>query len=79
MKAAYIDRPDVLKFGDLLDPKAAAGVVIVDVHAASVNAADWKFRAGEYARHAGPLPGEPPTSEPIRVRDRQFSAWGPLQ
>jgi NADPH:quinone reductase-like Zn-dependent oxidoreductase len=24
----------------------------VDVHAASVNAADWKFRAGEYARHA---------------------------
>ena len=55
MKAAYIDQfggPDVLKFGDLLDPKAAAGEVIVDVHAASVNAADWKFRAGEYARHA---------------------------
>ena len=55
MKAAYIDQfggPDVLKFGDLPDPKAAAGEVIVDVHAASVNAADWKFRAGEYARHA---------------------------
>ena len=55
MKAAYIDEfggPDVLKFGDLPDPKAAAGEVIVDVHAASVNAADWKFRAGEYSRHA---------------------------
>jgi NADPH:quinone reductase-like Zn-dependent oxidoreductase len=55
MKAAYIDQfggPDVLKFGDLPDPKAAAGEVIVDVYAASVNAADWKFRAGEYARHA---------------------------
>jgi NADPH:quinone reductase-like Zn-dependent oxidoreductase len=55
MKAAYIDQfggPDVLKFGELPDPKAAAGEVIVDVHAASVNAADWKFRAGEYARHA---------------------------
>jgi NADPH:quinone reductase-like Zn-dependent oxidoreductase len=55
MKAAYIDQfggPDVLKFGDLPDPKAAAGEIIVDVHAASVNAADWKFRAGEYARHA---------------------------
>ncbi len=55
MKAAYIDQfggPDVLKFGDLPDPRASAGEVIVDVHAASVNAADWKFRAGEYARHA---------------------------
>jgi NADPH:quinone reductase-like Zn-dependent oxidoreductase len=55
MKAAYIDKfggPDVLQYGDLPDPVAAAGEVIVDVHAASVNAADWKFRGGEYARHA---------------------------
>ena len=51
MKAAFFDQfggPDVLKYGDLPDPVAAAGEVIVDVVAASVNAADWKFRAGQY-------------------------------
>jgi NADPH:quinone reductase-like Zn-dependent oxidoreductase len=51
MKAAFFDEfggPDVLKYGDLPDPAAAAGEVIVDVVAASVNAADWKFRAGQY-------------------------------
>lgn len=55
MKAAYIERfggPDVLQYGDLPDPVPAPDEVIVDVHAASVNAADWKFRGGEYARHA---------------------------
>ena len=51
MKAAFFDQfggPEVLKYGDLPDPAAAAGEVIVDVVAASVNAADWKFRAGQY-------------------------------
>jgi NADPH:quinone reductase-like Zn-dependent oxidoreductase len=51
MKAAYFDQfggPDVLKYGDLPDPAAAPGEVVVDVFAASVNAADWKFRAGQY-------------------------------
>ncbi len=55
MKAAYIEKfggPEVLQYGDLPDPVAAPDQVLVDVHAASVNAADWKFRAGEYARHA---------------------------
>lgn len=55
MKAAFFEQfgaPDVIKYGDLPDPTPADGEVIVDVHAASVNAADWKFRAGEYARHA---------------------------
>ena len=55
MKAAFFDRfggPEVLQYGDVPDPVAAAGEVVVDVHTASVNAADWKFRAGEYARHA---------------------------
>ncbi len=55
MKAAYIDKfggPDVLQYGDLPDPVAGADDVLVDVYAASVNAADWKFRGGEYARHA---------------------------
>jgi NADPH:quinone reductase-like Zn-dependent oxidoreductase len=55
MKAAYLERfggPEVLKYGDLPDPVAASGEVVVDVHAASVNAADWKFRNGDYTRHA---------------------------
>jgi NADPH:quinone reductase-like Zn-dependent oxidoreductase len=55
MKAAYLEKfggPEVLQYGDVPDPVPAAGEVVVDVHAATVNAADWKFRAGEYARHA---------------------------
>jgi NADPH:quinone reductase-like Zn-dependent oxidoreductase len=55
MKAAYIEKfggPEVLQYGDLPDPAAGPGEVVVDVHAATVNAADWKFRAGEYARHS---------------------------
>jgi NADPH:quinone reductase-like Zn-dependent oxidoreductase len=49
MKAVYIERhggPEELKFGDLPDPVAASGEVVVDIHAASVNGADWKVRAG---------------------------------
>jgi NADPH:quinone reductase-like Zn-dependent oxidoreductase len=56
MKAAYLERfggPDVLHYGDLPDPTAGAGEIVVDVAAASVNAADWKFRSGQYARHSG--------------------------
>jgi NADPH:quinone reductase-like Zn-dependent oxidoreductase len=54
MKAAFIEQyggPEVLKYGDLPDPVAGTGEVVIDVVAASVNAADW-IRAGEYARHA---------------------------
>ncbi len=54
MKAAFIEQfggPEVLKYGDLPDPVAGPGEVVVDIVAASVNAADWKFRAGQYARH----------------------------
>jgi NADPH:quinone reductase-like Zn-dependent oxidoreductase len=54
MKAAYFEKfgsPEVLKYGDLPDPVPAAGQVLVNEAAASVNAADWKFRGGEYARH----------------------------
>jgi NADPH:quinone reductase-like Zn-dependent oxidoreductase len=40
--------PEVLEYGDLPDPVASAGEVLVDIHAASVNAADWKMRAGQY-------------------------------
>src|ERR1700726_479917 len=51
MKAVFIEQyggPDVLKYGDLPDPVAGPGAVVVDVVAASVNAADWKVRLGQY-------------------------------
>jgi NADPH:quinone reductase-like Zn-dependent oxidoreductase len=50
MKAAYIERhggPDVLKYGDMPDPVAGPGQVVVDIVAASVNGADWKVREGK--------------------------------
>ena len=59
MKAAYFDAhggPEVLRYGDLPDPVPQAGEVLVDVHAASVNGADWKVRAGAYRRPVGHFP-----------------------
>jgi NADPH:quinone reductase-like Zn-dependent oxidoreductase len=56
MKAVYLERfggPEVLQYGDLVDPVGGPGEVVIDVGAASVNAADWKFRSGQYARHSG--------------------------
>jgi len=53
MKAAYFEEhggPEVLKYGDLPDPVAGPGEVLVDIHAASVNGADWKVRAGNYSK-----------------------------
>jgi NADPH:quinone reductase-like Zn-dependent oxidoreductase len=53
MRGIYIERhggPEELKYGDLPDPAAGAGEVVVDIHAASVNGADWKVRAGESYR-----------------------------
>ena len=58
MKAAFIERfggPEVVKYGDLPDPVAQPGEVVIDVHAASVNAADWKVRAGQYEQAKFPL------------------------
>ena len=51
MKAAFFRRygpPEVLEYGELPDPAPARGEVLVDIHAVSVNAADWKQRAGQY-------------------------------
>jgi len=51
LKAAFFRRygpPEVLEYGEQPDPVAAPGQVLVDIHAASVNAADWKQRAGQY-------------------------------
>jgi len=58
MKAAFIEKfggPDVLRYGDLPDPVAGAGEVVVDVHAASVNGADWKVRVGDYKQTKFPF------------------------
>jgi NADPH:quinone reductase-like Zn-dependent oxidoreductase len=51
LKAAFFRRygpPEVLEYGELPDPAPGRGEVLVDIHAASVNAADWKQRAGQY-------------------------------
>ena len=58
MKAAYIEKfggPEVIIYGDLPNPVPAAGEVVVDVHAASVNGADWKVRVGDYKQTKFPL------------------------
>ncbi len=52
MKAAFFMKnggPEVMQYGEVPDPVAGPGQVLVDVHAASVNGADWKVRSGHYA------------------------------
>jgi NADPH:quinone reductase-like Zn-dependent oxidoreductase len=58
MKAAYIEQfggPEVVKYGDLPDPSAGVGQIVVDAHAASVNGADWKVRVGGHGPQKFPL------------------------
>jgi NADPH:quinone reductase-like Zn-dependent oxidoreductase len=58
MKAAFIERfggPEVLQYGDLPDPVAGPGEVVIDIVAASINAADWKVRLGDYKHTQFPL------------------------
>ncbi len=58
MKAVYIEQfggPEVLKYGDLPDPSAGPGQIVLDTHAASVNGADWKVRAGSYGKGTFPM------------------------
>jgi NADPH:quinone reductase-like Zn-dependent oxidoreductase len=58
MKAAYIQQfggPEVLKYGDLPDPVAGPGQIVVDTVAASVNGADPKVCAGEYKQVTFPV------------------------
>jgi NADPH:quinone reductase-like Zn-dependent oxidoreductase len=38
--------PEMLRYGDAPDPVAGPGEIVVDIHAASVNAADYKVRRG---------------------------------
>src|SRR5256886_7504757 len=57
MKAAFIERhggSEVLKYGDLPDPTAGPGEVVIDIVAASVNGADWKVRVGDYKQSKFP-------------------------
>jgi NADPH:quinone reductase-like Zn-dependent oxidoreductase len=49
MKAVLLTKhggPEVLQLGEAPDPTAGPGDVVVDVHAASINAADYKVRLG---------------------------------
>ena len=49
MRAVLLDKhggPEMLRYGDAPDPVAGPGEVVVDIHAASVNAADYKVRLG---------------------------------
>src|SRR5215470_6291317 len=49
MKAVMFEKhggPEVLRFAEVPDPTAGPGEVVVDIHAASVNAADYKVRLG---------------------------------
>jgi NADPH:quinone reductase-like Zn-dependent oxidoreductase len=61
VKAAFFrthGAPEVLEYGEFADPVAQAGEVLVEIHAASVNAADWKMRSGNYPTRV-PLPHIP--------------------
>jgi NADPH:quinone reductase-like Zn-dependent oxidoreductase len=52
--------PEVLVFEDTAVPQPAEGQVLVRVHAAGVNPADWKMRAGMFKAYgAAPLPSTP--------------------
>jgi len=50
MKAYLIERyggPEAMRFGDLPEPQPAKGEVLIAVKASSINAVDWKIRAGQ--------------------------------
>jgi len=85
MKAAYIERhggPEVLRYGELPDPVAGPGEVLIDIHTASVNGADWKVRAGSYAQlkfpyvlgrdFSGVISAVGPGVDDLRIRDVVF-------
>lgn len=86
MRAAFYDRTgpasDVLRLGDLADPAAGPGEVLVAVHASGINPADTKRRAGwrgmamEHPRviphtdGAGVIVAVGPGVDPARVGER---------
>ena len=51
MKASFFRRyggPEVLEYGEIAEPAPRAGELLIEIHAASINAADWKMRGGHY-------------------------------
>jgi NADPH:quinone reductase-like Zn-dependent oxidoreductase len=48
--------PEMLRYGEAPDPVAGTGEVVVDIHAASVNAADYKVRRGSSVYSKIPFP-----------------------
>ena len=55
VKAAYFERhggPEVIRYGDVADPVAGPGEIVVDIHAASINGADHKVLEGRYSQVA---------------------------
>ena len=48
--------PEVLQYGDQPDPVCGPGQVVVDIHAATVNAADWQVRSGRYGNPVSTFP-----------------------
>jgi NADPH:quinone reductase-like Zn-dependent oxidoreductase len=74
MKAAYFMKhggPEVMEYGDVPDPSPGAGQVLIDVHAASVNGADWKVREGSYAPvdHFPYIPGRDFSGTVVKLGD----------
>ena len=58
MKAVFLEKhggPEVLQYGDIANPVAGPGEVVVDIRAVSINGVDWKVRAGG----AGPIAAFP--------------------
>lgn len=56
MKAALcyeFGGPDVMQIGDIPEPEAEPGQVVIEVHASSVNPIDWKIRQGQMASRFG--------------------------
>ena len=53
MKAAHFEGhggPEVIQYGDLPDPEAGPGQIVIDIHTASVNGADCRVLAGRYSQ-----------------------------
>ena len=86
MKAAFINQhgeAEVLQYGDLPDPVAGPGEVVVDIFAASVNAADWKSRSGGYGLmrfpyvlgrdFSGVVSAVGPAVDDLRIGDEAFA------
>src|SRR4051812_12999263 len=61
MKASFFRAhggPEVFEYGELPDPVPGPGEMLVDIYAASINAADWKMRLGHYGTMKFPhVPG----------------------